>query len=311
MAAEDFDDGRTDVPGGVAGAVERVLVVGAGIAGLAVANALTHAGVECVVLEGRDRADGRLHTVDLGGSPVDLGGSWIHMPDGNPLSAIARLAGVSCASADPVPEMAGFDCAEGRRLTEVEAADLVGLYLGGFPQAAEGLLADLGAAASMDGAIEAFVAAAGLAPGPARRARQMLYAGIEAESAGPAGQAVPAVDVERTGIRRDSTPSAAGRSWSSSFSTARPSAWRAPMRASRFAGRLACSARRSAARVRSRPRLPSPRGRATHGRGARTRTSRRGPAQLTPTCSANRSAGASCSRASTRRARASPTLTAR
>ena len=188
LAAEDFDDGRTDVPGGVAGAVERVLVVGAGIAGLAVANALTHAGVECVVLEGRDRADGRLHTVDLGGSPVDLGGSWIHMPDGNPLSAIARLAGVSCASADPVPEMAGFDCAEGRRLTEIEAADLLGLYLGGFPQAAEGLLADLGAAASMDGAIEAFVAAAGLAPGPARRARQMLYAGIEAESAGPAGQ---------------------------------------------------------------------------------------------------------------------------
>jgi len=58
LAAEDFDDGRTDVPGGVAGAVERVLVVGAGIAGLAVANALTHAGVECVVLEGRDRAGG-------------------------------------------------------------------------------------------------------------------------------------------------------------------------------------------------------------------------------------------------------------
>ncbi len=30
VAAEDFDDGRTDVPGGVAAPVERVLVVGAG-----------------------------------------------------------------------------------------------------------------------------------------------------------------------------------------------------------------------------------------------------------------------------------------
>ena len=45
LTAESFDDGRTDVPGGVAGPVERVVVVGAGIAGLTVANALTHAPV--------------------------------------------------------------------------------------------------------------------------------------------------------------------------------------------------------------------------------------------------------------------------
>jgi polyamine oxidase len=49
LATEDFDDGGTDVPGGVTGTVERVVVAGAGFAGLTVANALTHAGVECVV----------------------------------------------------------------------------------------------------------------------------------------------------------------------------------------------------------------------------------------------------------------------
>ena len=153
MAAEDFDDGRTDVPGGVAAPVERVLVVGAGVAGLTAANALTHAGVECVVLEARDRIGGRLHTVDVGGSPVDLGGSWIHMPDGNPMSAFARLAGVSCGSADPVPEMAGFDCGEGRRLSPAEAEDMLGLYLEGFAESAEGLLAELGPDASVAEAI--------------------------------------------------------------------------------------------------------------------------------------------------------------
>ena len=48
LTAEGFDDGRTDVPVGAAEPVERVVVVGAGIAGLTVANALTYGGVECV-----------------------------------------------------------------------------------------------------------------------------------------------------------------------------------------------------------------------------------------------------------------------
>jgi len=188
VAAADFDDGGTDVPGGLTGPVERVLVVGAGISGLTVANALTQAGVECAVFEARDRVGGRLHTVDLDGCPVDLGGSWIHMPTGNPMSAFARLAEVSCRSADPVPEMAGFDCGEGRRLSAAETSELLDVYLVRFPEAADGLLARLGPDASMAEAIDAFVAAAGQPPGPARRARQMLHAGIEAESADLAGR---------------------------------------------------------------------------------------------------------------------------
>ena len=184
MTAGSFDDGRMDVPGGLAGTAERVLVVGAGIAGLTVANALAHGGVECLVLEARGRIGGRLHTVDLAGSPVDLGGSWIHMPGGgNPMHAFARLAGVPCRGADPVPEMTGFDCGEGRRLSSAEAEAVLALYLEAFPEAAGSLAAELGPDASAADGIEAFLTAAALAPGPARRARQVLYAAIEAESA--------------------------------------------------------------------------------------------------------------------------------
>ncbi len=193
MAAE-FDDGTTDVPGGLSGPVGRVLVVGAGIAGLTAANALTTAGVDCTVIEARERIGGRLHTVDLGGSAVDLGGSWIHRPDGNPMGAFARLAGVPCVRADPLEEMAAFDEAEERRLSRAEVAEVLGLYLEDLPAATDGLRAGLGSDATMDLAIEAFVASRGREPaadrdpGWARRARQMLYGGIEADCAAPAGE---------------------------------------------------------------------------------------------------------------------------
>jgi polyamine oxidase len=182
LTAESFDDGQAGVPG-VAGPVERVVVIGAGIAGLTVANALTHGGVECVVVEARDRIGGRLHTVNLAGSMVDLGGSWIHTPVGNPMRAFADQAGVRCRSANPLPELAGFDCGEGRRLSAAEVEANISLQLEDFPQARGRLLAGLGPDASAADGIEAFVAGAGLAPGPARRARQGMHALVEGESA--------------------------------------------------------------------------------------------------------------------------------
>ena len=77
----------------IVGPVERVVVVGAGIAGLAAASRLRRAGIECLVLEARDRIGGRLHTIDLAGVPVDLGGSWIHHPIGNPVSTLCDELG--------------------------------------------------------------------------------------------------------------------------------------------------------------------------------------------------------------------------
>ena len=77
--------------------------------------------------------------------------------------------------------MAGFDCAEGRRLSADEAEAVLSLFDEVFPEEATGqLAAELGPDASAADGIEAFLAAADLAPGPARRARQTLYGAIEA-----------------------------------------------------------------------------------------------------------------------------------
>lgn len=97
--ADRYSDGEDGVPGGVKGEPERVVVIGAGFAGLAVANALRNAGVECVVLEGRDRIGGRAHTASVGGAPVDLGCSWITDPIGNPMTRFATRSGVAQTNA--------------------------------------------------------------------------------------------------------------------------------------------------------------------------------------------------------------------
>lgn len=53
-----------------------VVVVGAGLAGLAAARELHRAGHSVLVLEARDRVGGRTWTEHIQGSPFDLGGQW-------------------------------------------------------------------------------------------------------------------------------------------------------------------------------------------------------------------------------------------
>src|SRR5689334_10211734 len=55
-----------------------VVVVGAGLAGLAAARALGAAGMRTIVVEARDRVGGRVLNHDLGtGDVVELGGEWV------------------------------------------------------------------------------------------------------------------------------------------------------------------------------------------------------------------------------------------
>lgn len=67
-----------------------VIVVGAGIAGIAAARALTDRGFRVTVLESRGRIGGRIATDWSMGCAVDLGAAFIHGACGNPLSEIVR-----------------------------------------------------------------------------------------------------------------------------------------------------------------------------------------------------------------------------
>ncbi len=73
-------------------------MVGAGVSGLTAARDLTRSGADVVVVEAHGRIGGRTWTVDVGGSAIDLGGSWIHGPFGNPLADEVRAAGLTWAN---------------------------------------------------------------------------------------------------------------------------------------------------------------------------------------------------------------------
>ncbi len=99
----------------------EVIIVGAGMAGLSAAKTLTEAGVSTRILEARDRIGGRAVTDhDLFDQPVDLGASWLHGADRNPLVPIAREMGFTL-----LEDADGGILVDGRRASaeEVAAAD--------------------------------------------------------------------------------------------------------------------------------------------------------------------------------------------
>jgi monoamine oxidase len=88
-----------------------LVVVGAGLAGLAAARTAVAAGSSVVVVEARDRVGGRVLNEDIGsGKVVEVGGQWIG-PTQDRLAALARELGVETfatyADGDNVIEYGG------------------------------------------------------------------------------------------------------------------------------------------------------------------------------------------------------------
>src|ERR1700730_5353810 len=68
-----------------------IAIIGAGAAGLGAAHALKDSGLSVIVLEARERAGGRGHTIAAAGDiTFDLGCGWLHSADKNSFVKIAQ-----------------------------------------------------------------------------------------------------------------------------------------------------------------------------------------------------------------------------
>ncbi len=74
---------------------KTVIVIGAGIAGLAAAKKLKEKGFIVIVLEAQEKVGGRLRTDRSLGVAFDEGASWIHGPTANPITNLATQSGAN------------------------------------------------------------------------------------------------------------------------------------------------------------------------------------------------------------------------
>jgi monoamine oxidase len=87
---------------------KTVLIIGAGISGLAAAKKLKDKGFTVIVLEAQEKIGGRLRTDRSLGIAFDEGASWIHGPNGNPITNLASQAGANTYLTDD-DNLAVFD----------------------------------------------------------------------------------------------------------------------------------------------------------------------------------------------------------
>jgi monoamine oxidase len=111
-----------------------VVVVGAGLAGLAAARKLTGDGIDCVVLEARDRVGGRTLNHSIGdGKIVEVGGQWVGPTQTRVLELMRELGLESFSTYD-----------RGEHVLEYQGE--LRRYTGTIPKISKHLLADFGQA---------------------------------------------------------------------------------------------------------------------------------------------------------------------
>jgi monoamine oxidase len=97
---------------------DPILIIGAGVAGLAAATSLRGSGHDVVLVEAAARIGGRAHTTRIGAHAFDHGATWLHDADRNPLATLATALGEPLLDADATRRRRVL--VDGRPATEAE-----------------------------------------------------------------------------------------------------------------------------------------------------------------------------------------------
>ena len=157
-----------------------VIIIGAGIAGLAAARQLQKDGWAVLLLEARDRIGGRVWTDNSLGMPLDMGASWIHGVRGNPVTDLAEAFGVETAVTDYDNQIV-YDY-DGRKLSDDELEELES-WLEELVEEMEADGEELDEDAAMGTIINAILAKVGPDPDELRHLNYVLNSIIEHEYA--------------------------------------------------------------------------------------------------------------------------------
>ena len=101
-----------------AGFTADVIVIGAGMSGLAAAKDLQSKGKKVILLEAQNAIGGRTVTDRSLGVPLDLGASWIHGVNKNPIAAIASTLNLATSPTN-YDAIQRYDY-DGREITDTE-----------------------------------------------------------------------------------------------------------------------------------------------------------------------------------------------
>jgi monoamine oxidase len=99
------------------------IVIGGGFAGVTAARELTLAGLDCTLIEARDRLGGRTWYRDWGGDDIEMGGGWVHWHQPHAWAELTR-AGQGVGKSDEA-ELAFWAVGSERRSGTMEQRDAI------------------------------------------------------------------------------------------------------------------------------------------------------------------------------------------
>lgn len=159
-----------------------VIVIGAGISGLAAADLLDEKGFDVVILEARDRIGGRIFTDrSLDSIPLDMEASWIHGVIGNPIADLAKKYGIETVPTD-YDSITIYD-ANGNKIDEKRMNEILSRFEK-FARILEGEQLDLEDDASIQDVIDYFIEEENLSGEALNEFLYTVNAAIEHEYAG-------------------------------------------------------------------------------------------------------------------------------